>query len=123
MIRADTLNGQTSRVWDTTAGTVTEFDPPGSPSGVTRPMTPAEVAEFAAIEATDGANANESTLQARLRAFRTRNNEFLALATPTAAQRNAQVARLTREANALIRLALRDLANIDDASGAADPVA
>lgn len=122
MIRTDTLNGQTSRIWDTTAGTVTEFDPPGAQSGVTRPMTPAEIAEFAAIEASDGVNANETALQTRLRAFRARNNEFLALTAPTAAQRNAQVARLTREANALIRLALRDLANIDDANGSTDPV-
>lgn len=66
---------------------------------------------------------NQETLEDRLRTFRTRNNEFLALAAPTAAQRNAQVARLTREANALIRIVLRDLADISDANGAADPVA
>ena len=123
MLHTETVNNLVSRVWDTTAGTVTEFDPPGSATGVTRPMTAAEVAEFAALEAGDTANANDDALRTRLRTFRTRNNEFLALATPTAAQRNAQVARLTREANALIRIVLRDLADISDANGAADPVA
>lgn len=56
----------------------------------------------------------ERSLYDRLRQALDRNRTYLALDTPTAAQQRAQVARLTRETSALIRLALRVLDADDD---------
>ena len=58
------------------------------------------------------ADVNELDIHVKLRDFITRNRTYLALPTPTAAQQAAQVARLTRQVNHLIRLNLRDL--LDD---------
>lgn len=58
------------------------------------------------------ADVNELDIHVKLRDFVDRNRTFLALPAPTAAQQAAQVARLTRQVNHLIRLNLRDL--LDD---------
>ncbi len=86
------------------------------------PLTPDEQSDFdarvaaapAAAAALAIVMANQSTLQQRAQAALAANATYLALATPTAAQVGAQVAVLTKECSALIRLLLNKL---DDVSG------
>lgn len=54
----------------------------------------------------DPATANAGTLEAKAQTALTNNATFLGLASPTNAQAVAQVQALTRQVNALIRLAL-----------------
>ena len=102
---------------DSDAGTYTRWDESGKVVEQ-RPLTPDEIAAASAASASWGiaeqAETNGRTLEQRLRTLLARNGEFLALASPTVAERNAQTARLTRECSALIRYVLRDL---DDISG------
>ena len=72
-------------------------------------------ADPSAVTAQALASGNEADLKARLRGWIDTNKTYLALVAPTAAERNTQIDRLTREATALTRIVLRDLA---DASGA-----
>jgi hypothetical protein len=58
---------------------------------------------------------NRRTLEARARAALADNAAFLAIASPTAGQNAAQAKALTRQVNALIRLALHDVADVSDA--------
>lgn len=58
--------------------------------------------------------ANQQTLFANARTAIAANSTYLALANPTAAQNTAQIKRLTREANALIRLLLGELQDVSD---------
>ena len=97
---------------DSGAGTYTRWDEMGALIE-TRPLTADESAALAAEEVASRAEANGRTLEDRLRTLLARNAGFLALAAPTAAERNTQVERLTRQCSALIRLALRDLGGVD----------
>ena len=56
----------------------------------------------------------QRTIEDRLRQALDTNRTYLAIATPTAAQQRAQVARLTRQTTALIRRLLRDLTDTSD---------
>ena len=60
------------------------------------------------------ADRNQRTIEDRLRQALDANRTYLAIATPTAAQQRAQVARLTRQNTALIRRLLRDLTDTSD---------
>lgn len=57
--------------------------------------------------------ANERTLRDQARAALQANRTFLALPTPTTAQNAAQIKALTRQANALIRMAVQDMSGTD----------
>lgn len=110
---ADAPANNRAEGYDSDADTYTRWDESGEVVEQ-RPLAPEEVARFAAHAAAEQAETNGRTLEQRLRTLLTRNAEFLALASPTVAERNAQTARLTRECSALIRYVLRDLDDIGD---------
>ena len=60
------------------------------------------------------ADENATTILAKAKQALAANAAFLALATPSSAQNAAQIKLLTREVNALLRLALSEF---DDVSG------
>lgn len=66
------------------------------------------------IPAPNSANANLATLQQRAATALTNNDAFLAVASPTTAQVTAHVKALTRQVNALIRLAQGLVTDISD---------
>lgn len=66
------------------------------------------------VDRTPAEVANEATIEDRLRQALDANRTYLAIATPTAAQQRAQVARLTRQNTALIRHLLRHLTDTSD---------
>ena len=73
---------------------------------------PVTLAQVAALG--ECAPATDETLRARLRTGRATNVTFLAVASPTAAQVAAQVKALTRQANALGRIALSETDSLAD---------
>ena len=85
-------------------GTRTTYDADGKP---------VETVEVKGLPVEPPGEKNRRSIEDRLRQRLDANRDYLALATPTAAQQRAQVARLTRENNALIRLVL-DLLDTDD---------
>jgi hypothetical protein len=85
-------------------GTHTRYDTDGKP---------VETVEVKGLPIEPPPEKNRRSIEDRLRQRLDANRDYLALATPTAAQQRAQVARLTRETNALIRLVL-DLLDTDD---------
>lgn len=94
--------------WDDDARTYHDYDAAGAEI-FSRPYTPDENADAdaRATAATEASTADELTKRARTAIQG--NNDFLALASPTNAQTLAQVKALTRQANALIKLEVRDL--------------
>ena len=99
--------------WDPDAGTYTRWDRAGVVLE-SRPLSAVEAARFAAVSAAIASESNGRAVEDRLRAFLAANKAFLDLPSPTAADRNVQVARLTRECNALIRYVLRYLSDVAD---------
>lgn len=85
-------------------GTLTRYDEAGKP---------VETVEVKGLPVEPPGEKNRRSIEDRLRQRLDANRDYLALATPTAAQQRAQVARLTRETNALIRLVL-GLLDTDD---------
>ena len=85
-------------------GTRTRYDTDGKP---------VETVEVKGLPVEPPGEKNRRSIEDRLRQRLDANRDYLALTTPTAAQQRAQVARLTRENNALIRLVL-DLLDTDD---------
>lgn len=71
-----------------------------------RNKTPDEIAA-------DTATTNGTTIRTQAAAALDTNRTFLALASPTAAQNAAQIAKLTRQMNGLIRLTLGQLEGTD----------
>lgn len=96
--------------WDTNAQTYTEFDAQGNVT-LTRPLTAAELADFAADDAQRVAGDNRLVLLDRARTALADNATFLLLGSPTNAQSLAQLRALTRQVNGLIKLAVEDLAD------------
>ena len=86
-------------------GTRTVYDADGKP---------VETVEIKGLPVEPPGEKNRRSIEDRLRQRIDANRDYLALASPTAAQQRAQVARLTRENNALIRLVLGLLDTADD---------
>ena len=86
-------------------GTRTVYDADGKPI---------ETVEVKGLPVEPPGEKNRRSIEDRLRQRIDANRNYLALASPTAAQQRAQVARLTRETNALIRLVLGLLDTADD---------
>lgn len=100
-------------LWDSVAGTYTAWNTSGAVT-TSRALTTAEAADLTAADATNTSLTNAATLRSRALTALDANATFLALASPTNAQVVAQVQKLTRECNGLIRLALSQL---DDTTG------
>lgn len=88
------------------------FNDGDAPGTATVSTWASEVA--AHVPVPDPATANLATLQQRAAAALTANATYLAIASPTSAQNTAQIQRMTKECNALIRLALGLLNDISD---------
>ena len=56
-------------------------------------------------------SANKDSIVSKMQTAQTNNATYLAIASPTSAQNTAQVKALTRQVNALIKLAINDLGN------------
>lgn len=88
-----------------------------SSTGFTRPYDDVQNAEADKRALAAQQAANRAVIEERAAAALDANAAFLADDTPTNAETLAQVRMLTRECNALIRLALSRLDDISDTSG------
>jgi hypothetical protein len=88
--------------------------PPVTPSVVLNAIAADAALDAAAAAAQAVLDANGDTLRSRAKTALATNATFLALANPTAAQVATQTKALTRQVDALIRLAIGALDNISD---------
>lgn len=100
-------NGRLIRRRDDTARELTTWDTAGNPTS--RVYTAAENIEADARALQQATADNEAAIRDRLAQAIAGNVTYLGLATPTAAQTTTQVKALTRQIDALIRLANRQL--------------
>lgn len=104
------LDGVLVERWDDGSRTYTSWDANGIQTD-RRPYSAQENADADARTEASLEQANESSLHQKAAAALSANATFLALSSPTNAQNAAQVKALTRQCNALIRLAIRDLSS------------
>jgi len=96
------------------AGTTIVLQEPTTQQAVAAALQPILNAEAAAAAAQASQAANAASLQGKAQAALAANSTFQAIASPTNAQVLAQVQLLTKECNALIRLALNLLDTTSD---------
>lgn len=99
---ADAPQHNVSELWDLTAGTYTHWDTDGSVLQ-SRPLTGDESAQLAAIQAGQTAAASIATIYDLTQQALTDNDTYLGLAAPSSDEQTAQLRRLTRQVQALMR--------------------
>lgn len=103
-------NGILREWWNDATRTVTVYDSAGVQTS-TRPYTASENALADTSAAAETARINETALRDKARNALTNNATFLADGSVTQAEAVAQVQKLTRQVNALIKLEVRELAD------------
>ena len=101
--------GVLTQQWDDSTSTYTQYDPTTGALTLTRAYTAAETAQAQTRATVGAALGNLTGLQTKAQNAQNNNAAYLALASPTNAQVVAQVAALTRQCNALIKLEVQDL--------------
>ena len=109
-MREDWADGRLVKRWNETNKRVETMDNGVVSSWV--PMTSTESAAADAFLSSRTAITNRDELRTRARSALTANAAYLAIQAPTNAQNVAQIQRLTRQVNALIRLEIDDLGTI-----------
>lgn len=108
------VDGVLRERWDNTApGSMQRFDGAGNPEGVPEPITASQ------LDVLNKKIERRDLLAAALNAYNS-NTAYLAgvtAGTVTTAQALAQVARLTEQVNALIKLVGQDILNLDGSQG------
>lgn len=97
--------------WDGAAQTYTAWDSQGVQTS-SRAFTAAESAQNTAMDTASTASGNQAGLLGKAQNALTSNATYLAIGSPTTGQAVAQVASLTKQVNALIRLLLQQFDSV-----------